>query len=68
MVAVQLDERDVAETGDAVARLVVGVVDGEDAELGTGLGEEQHDDPVQVPEALAGEVVGSIVRQAPFWR
>ena len=53
----EVDEGDIAKAGDAVAGLVVGVVDREDAELGAGLGEEQHDDPVEVPQALAREVL-----------
>ena len=56
VVAVELDERGVAEPGHAVAGLVVGVVAGEDPELGPRLGEEQHDDPVEVAKALAREV------------
>ena len=53
----EVDEGDIAEAGDAVAGLVVGVVDREDAELGAGLGEQQHDDPIEVAQALAREVL-----------
>src|SRR4051794_38320923 len=52
----EVDEGDVAKASDAVAGLVVRVVDREDAELGAGLGEQQHDDPIEVPQALTREV------------
>ena len=56
VVAVELDQRGVAQPGHAVAGLVVGIVAREDAEFRSRLGEEQHDDPVQVAQALAREV------------
>ena len=48
MITLELDQRGVAQTGHAVAGLVVGVVAREDAELGARLGEEQDDDAVEV--------------------
>ena len=54
----QIDQAEFAEPVEAVAVDVVLVVGRDDAEFGTRLGVQQHDEPVQVAECLTGEVAG----------
>ena len=49
---------ELAEPVEAVAGEVGVVVDGQHAQLGAALGVEQHEQPVQVAQALAGELLG----------
>src|SRR5262245_51600695 len=53
MVAVELDERRVPQASDAVTRLIVRIVARQNPEFGSGFGEQQHDDSVEVAQALA---------------
>ena len=49
-----------AEAAEAVALLVLGIVGGQDAQLGAGLRVEQEQDAVEVAERLAGQLLAEV--------
>ena len=68
LVSVELGERDISQAGKTVSGQVVGVVDREDPELGSGLREEKDDDAVEVAKTFSGQAVRVDLAPGPFCR
>lgn len=64
----EVAQDEVAEALEAVPPLVLRVVGGQDAERGAGLGVQQEQDPVQVAQRLAAELLGQAGRVVEFGR